>query len=55
MIQRCVCNEHEFNFNLDDDDVKCPKCSREYFVFMDADDDGNFYYDLILNKEVAIA
>jgi len=49
--EMCVCNEHEFDFNLTSEDVKCPKCGKEYYVFMDADDNGDFYYDLILKKE----
>lgn len=55
MLEMCACNEHEFDFNLTDTDVKCPKCGRSYFVFMDADNNGDFYYDLIPNKEPAIA
>lgn len=55
MIQQCACNEHDFEFNLVDSEVKCPVCGRLYEVYMDADDHGNFYYELIPIEETAIA
>lgn len=47
MREKCACKEYDFEFDLTSEEIVCPKCGKEYFVFMDMDDNDNFYYDLI--------
>jgi hypothetical protein len=51
--EECACHEHEFDFQYTDVDIVCPKCGRKYVIFMDMNDEDDFYYELIPLKEEA--